>query len=153
MLLFKGQLGPKCITDPFDWPSVAEVSQRLASPSGRGSTLIRGKYRNSIKVNEPGAQPPVFKVITSYFLCFFPPPRQPVSLTVHNRSDPAFIKGGQGQTEHTNRGKTAFNYWGEVLAGDQSPCPHSVSEAELLWCLVIKVISREHQALAAYYSS
>lgn len=27
------------------------------------------------------------------------------------------------------------------MAGDQSPCPHSVSEAELLCRLVIKVIS------------
>lgn len=97
---------------------------------------MRGRYRNSIKVNEPGAQPAVFKVITSYFLFFFFSPSpllNQLSETGHNRSGPAVVNGGQGQA-HTQR-KTAFNYWGEDMTGDQSPCPCSVSEVEERWGL------------------
>lgn len=136
-------------SDPSDWPSVAEVSQRLAGPcgggAGVGSPLIRSKYRNSIKVNEPGAQPWLLKVITSCFRFLIPIPSTQLSETVHTSSDSAFIEGGgQGHTEHTNRGKQPFNYWGELMAGDQSPCCSlRASGAEPPPRLITQMISRE----------
>lgn len=71
---FESRLGsPAQIGTDLIGPPVSEVSQWLARPSGvwvglGGSTLIRGEYRNSIKVNEAGVQPPVLNVITSCFL-------------------------------------------------------------------------------------
>lgn len=88
---------------------------------------MRGGYRNSIKVNEPGAQPPFSNVMTSYFLLllfFFFSFLEPGSVRPSTTgSDPVFIKGWQGQTEHMHahtctQKKTDFNYWGEEMASD-----------------------------------
>lgn len=136
-------------SDPSDWPSVAEVSQRLAGPcgggAGVGSPLIRSIYRNSIKVNEPAAQPWVLKVITSCFRFLFPIPSTQLSETVHTSSDPAFIEGGGRATQNTQtEGKQPFNYWGELMAGDQSPCCSlRVSGAEPPLLLITQMVSRE----------
>lgn len=101
------------ISDPSDWPFVAEVSQRLAGPcgggAGAGASLIRSKYRNSIKVDEPGAQPWVLKVITSCFRFLFPIPSTQLSETVHTSSDPAFIEGGGQGGRATQNTQTEGN--------------------------------------------
>lgn len=63
---------------------------------------MRGRYRNSVKANEPAAH--VFKVITSYFLFFFPTGAVRLSTTGVTlpllRVEPAHI--------NTHRGKQAL---------------------------------------------
>lgn len=110
---------------------------------------MRGRYRNSIKVNEPGAQPPVFKVITSHFPFFFFSFPNHLSESGHNRSDPAFIKGGQGQTQHTHTHTRKHTLIIRVKTWQAINLHVPTVWMRRCCCGVIKVsvIFREHQTL------